>query len=165
MQADGTRILVDGYNFLFCTGGADGNIDSRREELTELLIAYADSCAEPITLVYDASLRKGPFGNQRSHIQALEIVYTERGQSADDYIVLELEYTKVPHRCTVVTSDSGLKRRSVGHGAKVISAKSFLQKLEKWQAASQSTQSTKPTVYEEEYVKIFEHRYNQAKQK
>jgi predicted RNA-binding protein with PIN domain len=67
----------------------------------------------------------------KSHIDALTIVYTPARQTADEYILQEVETSNHPSDLTVVSNDSELICKSALHQAKTLSLKEFIQSIEK----------------------------------
>lgn len=118
--------LVDGYNLLFKTAWA-GKLEEARRKLIEELDDHASRLHLHITLVFDAPLQSETL--QRGHFRSLEIIFTARGETADDFIANSL--SRHHHRTTVVTSDKNLARRVKGEGIFVESAHDFLQRLRK----------------------------------
>jgi len=69
------------------------------------------------TIVFDAHHQPGL--GRRSFLEALEVCYTDEGETADLYILKQLKALQNPKQVTVVTSDKKLARE-----ARMLSAKS-----------------------------------------
>jgi predicted RNA-binding protein with PIN domain len=118
--------LVDGYNLLFKTAWA-GKLEEARRKLIEELDTYAEMFHLHITIVFDAPLQSEEL--KRGHYRSLEIIFTAKGETADDYIA---EYvTRVQHKIAIVTSDKKLAHRVKREGVFVESAHDFLLRLRK----------------------------------
>lgn len=66
-----------------------------------------------------------------SYANPLEIAYTAKGQTADEYIVEKLEWKDPKMICTVVSNDQGLCRHAQALRVKTQSNEAFLRYLEK----------------------------------
>jgi uncharacterized protein len=82
------------------------SLQSQREELIELINEKAGALSLPCTLVFDATMNPGE--STRSHVHHLEIVFTSHGETADEWIIHELEQKRTPKQFTVVTCDKQL---------------------------------------------------------
>lgn len=123
------RYIVDGYNLLFKEAWARSasTLEQARKQLIDELDTLASTLHLDLTIVFDA-----PFQNddlKRGHYRSLEIVFTAKGQTADDYIVSLADL--VGKKATVVTSDRGLSRRVKGAGASIESVHDFIVHLRK----------------------------------
>ncbi len=95
---------LDGYNLLFHLNISPNSIEEARNILIERFSSH------PLTIVFDGQ------DFVRTHVKRLEIIYTDKNQSADDYILSEIEHN-LP--CTVITSDRDLSIRARHRGATV----------------------------------------------
>ena len=125
------QYVVDGYNLLF-----QGAYKSERlslEEARTMLIHSLDQAAQKlsihITVVFDAPFQSDDL--RRGHFNALEIIFTSKGQSADEYIVEYVHRRKGKEKLVIVTSDKGLARRVKEPNVYVEKVQDFLQKLRK----------------------------------
>jgi predicted RNA-binding protein with PIN domain len=105
-------------------------LQNQRENVIALLNEQSHALKLNLTLVFDGSQPK-PAEAKRGHFDALEIVYTPEDQSADDYILKELENALNPNQEVVVTSDRELARRSILLGARTQSIEAFIAALVK----------------------------------
>lgn len=119
---------VDGYNLLFHLKEAHQQLKSSRQELIDDLCKKLSIIKIDVSIVFDSSYQVGI--NSRGHKDALEIQYTNEGETADEFILNEL---KVHSRKaeTVVTSDKKLAWLARGQGARTISVAEFIQWLNK----------------------------------
>lgn len=118
--------IIDGYNLLFKSEWA-GKLQDARQKLIEELDNLAGSLNLHITIVFDAPLQTDAI--RRGHYRTLELIFTSRGESADDYIAEHAGRTR--HKTTVITSDRKLARRVQGEAISVECAQDFLQRLRK----------------------------------
>lgn len=114
--------FVDAYNLLFKLHIKSTSLQKQREALLTALKPYASL---NLTLVFD-----GHEISERSHFGDLEIIYTE-GETADAYIIKEIENAHKPSNHTVVTSDRPLASTVKNLGAKILSISEFLSLISK----------------------------------
>ena len=122
--------LIDGYNLLFQLPELKGaSLQVKREKIIEIFQEYLISIPLQITIVFDGNKQSSAEVIKR-HINQLEIVYTAKKQTADSYIIEELENKFSPSKlCLVVTSHSGLARQSQGLQASTQTIEEFLEYL------------------------------------
>jgi len=124
--------LVDAYNLLFwCLEGE--NLEREREQLISEVNFHAKRRGLNVTLVFDATWTDDPLA--RGHYDALEIIFTAKGVTADDHI---LDLVHHEPKVIVVTSDKSLARLSRQSGAKTVSTPDFYHWLRKNRAKSKS---------------------------
>lgn len=107
---------IDGYNLLFRLLPDAEDLQSERESIIYDLNKKISLIKLDASVVFDAAFQIG--GRSRSHYDALEILYTAEGETADDYILNEIYHSPTPHQETVITSDKNLARQvrmSSGH--------------------------------------------------
>lgn len=119
--------LIDGYNLFFrTTRGEEGkNFQTEREKVILYLSEQLEIAKLQATLVFDAAWKEGP--SQTKIKGSLEILYTESGESADDWIVSQVKRSALPIEITVVTSDRNLAWRSRNKGAQTIHVEEFMK--------------------------------------
>lgn len=100
--------FIDGYNLLFRLT-QDGDLQTEREAVIRDLNKKISLIKLDASIVFDAAYRLG--GRSRSHFDALEILFTAERETADDYILEEIQNSSSPHQETVVTSDKSLARQ------------------------------------------------------
>lgn len=103
------KYFIDGYNLLFKEAWARScnSLEDARRQLIQELDSLATTLRLDITVVFDAPFQDDEL--RRGHFRSLEIVFTAKGQTADDYLAHIVE--GLGTRAVVVTSDRGLKRR------------------------------------------------------
>lgn len=79
------------------------------------------------TIVFDAAYRKE--GGSRSHYNNLEVIYTDYGETADQYILSEISQAKHPKDEVVITSDKQLASQVRQLQAKTETIEEFHQKI------------------------------------
>ena len=90
----------------------------------------------------------------------MEVAFTPKGQTADQYILEQVELIQNKKSIVVVTNDQSLKRHASAFGAKTMSSTAFLH----WIVKRKSQKKTKkPIIREtsseiERLLKIFEER-------
>ena len=121
---------VDGYNLLFRLSwkALDTTLHEARSVLIKEINRHAALLNMHITLVFDA-----PFSEElsRGHYHNLEIIFTSRGVSADEYLVELLESVQNPRTCTLVTSDRQLARKVKKMGVSLVGVEAWLDSLRK----------------------------------
>jgi Predicted RNA-binding protein containing a PIN domain len=118
--------FIDGYNLMFrLQGKKTPSLHKKREEIISALNEEATLFRLNITLVFDGA-EQAPEEGTRTHYDTLEIVYTSKKQSADAYILEQLEYSKDPSSEIVITSDRELAGRAKMLGAATETIEAFL---------------------------------------
>jgi predicted RNA-binding protein with PIN domain len=126
-----THLLVDGYNLVGSAGMAlpagAGRLEAARERLLHALAGYRQRKGHAITVVFDG-WQGGLGAEQREFHAGIEVVYSKRGERADQVIQrLARLYGK---DCTVVSSDHEVVNSARAAGAFVIGAPEFRAKLQ-----------------------------------
>ena len=80
-----------------------------------------------ISMVFDSVHQEGE--STRTHYDNLEILFTAKGETADEYILNALKYSSNPRQETVVTSDKQLAVLSRHYLAKTETVEAFIQRL------------------------------------
>ena len=128
-------ILVDGYSVLhawkrFATRKARSwSLQQRREALVKLLRQFADQGGQRVTVVFDGYAAKHkPEVEEPSH--GVEVVFSERGKTADDAIERLVAEAEHKERIQVATSDNMERRTVEAMGAHSMSAELFETEVE-----------------------------------
>lgn len=124
--------FIDGYNLLFRIKKAKDDLASQRESFIQELNQKVSLVKIDVSLVFDAPFQIGD--RRRSHFDALEILFTAEGETADDYILEEIKNSLSPQQETVVTSDKKLAwyaRRCSAHTESVEDFMSWLNRAYK----------------------------------
>jgi predicted RNA-binding protein with PIN domain len=123
-------ILVDGYSVLhtwprFVTRKARQlSLQQRREMLVGALRQYADHSRRRVTVVFDAYAAKHKAeGSEPTH--GVEVLFSERGKTADDMIERLVGKAGDKGKVLVVTSDNAERQTVEAMGANTTSAEIF----------------------------------------
>ncbi len=106
--------FIDGYNLLFRLLNNSENLQSQRETIIYDLNKKISLLKLDVSIVFDAAFQIGE--RSRSHYHELEILFTAKGETADEYIIDEIKNNPHPQQETVVTSDKQLAWH-VRHGS------------------------------------------------
>ena len=121
-----THLIVDGYNLLAGAGRLSGHLESARDALLRDLAAYRHRKNHSITLVFDG-WQQGQPSERREHRAGVQVIYSKRGERADQVIQrLAREYGV---DCAVVSSDHEIINTARAHGAMVMGAREFADRL------------------------------------
>jgi predicted RNA-binding protein with PIN domain len=144
---------IDAYNLLFKLAIKASSLQKRREALLAILKPFA---AMNLTLVFD-----GAEISERSHFGDLEVIYTH-GESADEYIIKEIENAVKPSKHTVVTSDRPLAKTVKNLGANILSVPEFLLLISKKEKKTRVQKTFTESPYEiKRLLAIFEKKLNE----
>ncbi len=149
--------LVDGYNLIFSLIKSKESLQTLRQKVIHYL--QRKFAAKKISglIVFDGAHRKDEESGL-SYSSPLTIAYAPKGQSADEYIVEQIQLAKNPKQLTVITNDRGLTLHAKSAGAKVQTNAEFIDWLKK------KKRQTEPSVIKdtpqniERLEKIFEER-------
>jgi predicted RNA-binding protein with PIN domain len=128
-------VLVDGYSVLhawavFLTRkGRARTLAQRRDALVRLLQQYADQTGRLVTVVFDGTAAKhhpepddvGP---------GLQVVFSGKGQTADDVIERLVAQAGQRARILVVSSDNMVRQTTESFGAQSASSELFEQEVQ-----------------------------------
>ena len=115
--------IIDGYNLMFRGAQTEGELQKQRDKVIRDLNLKMGFLELKATLVFDAQYQEGE--TQRTHYDALEIVYTSHGVTADDCILEIVNTSQNPTLLTVITSDKKLAWFAKRLEAKVESVEQF----------------------------------------
>ncbi|MGE5196851.1 MAG: NYN domain-containing protein [Anaerolineae bacterium] len=158
-----TRYLIDGYNLFFRIAQAKPTLQKKRRDLIESLSKVIEAFRLDAVIIFDGRQEREDPG-RRMHLGALEIIYTACDQTADEYIIEELTYSKKVENQLVITSDLTLKAKAKALGAKTESIETFLSRLSKKKKKKIELSSSSHKRFEESplqierLLKIFEER-------
>jgi uncharacterized protein len=136
------QYIVDGYNLLFRIAKDRRSLKKNRQEIISMLNDWVASLKLNISIVFDGAEQTSDQPS-RGHWDALEIVYTPKKISADEYIIEEIHHCSNPKQKVVVTSDRELANHCKALGAQIQTISEFLswilKKKERKRKSSQST--------------------------
>ncbi len=123
-------VIVDGYNLLGVRerGFSAGNFmtETARERLILELSGYHQRKGLAVTLVFDG-WRDGLASEQREWRSGVEVIYSRRGERADQ--VIDRLAQELGRACAVVSSDREVSRRARAAGAFVMGSQEFALRL------------------------------------
>lgn len=161
-------ILVDGYNLLFrCIRAGSKSLREQREELIEVIDGWASSTSLDIRMIFDG---RSDFKDlSHSTFQAITVIYSIDGQTADEYILHEVEASPQPQQIVVVSSDKRLVKSAREHGAKSESVEKFFDYLRQRVEKARRQSSTGPDLAKDiphfdYYLTTFEERARQQEE-
>lgn len=123
------HLIIDGYNLLGVrdrVGARGGDAASARDKLLRDLAAYRQEKLHPITVVFDG-WQQGLGAEHREHRSGIEVVYSRRGERADQVVQRMAEEFRGD--CAVVSSDGEVSDFARVQGAFVIGAMEFERRL------------------------------------
>jgi hypothetical protein len=124
------HLIIDGYNLIRQSPEllAQEAQDLRRgrEALLEKLAAYRRLKKHAITVVFDG-WESGEFMGNRDHFQGMLIIYSRRGEKADEVIKRLAERER--ERGLIISSDRDIRDHAARAGAAVLSAEEFYFRL------------------------------------
>jgi len=129
-------VLVDGYNVLhgwpqFASRKSGlQTLEQRREALLRILRQYADQSGRSVAVVFDGhgAKRKPPKGETATGMHAgrgLEVLFSDKGKTADEIIERVVALAPHPERILVATSDNVERQIVETLGAQSVSAELF----------------------------------------
>ncbi|MBI2882392.1 MAG: NYN domain-containing protein [Candidatus Methylomirabilis oxyfera] len=125
-------IVIDGYNLIRRSPRFSlldrRDMEEGREALLTTLAAYRRIKGHRITVVFDG-WERGGMSEQVKLAAGLQVVFTRRGEQADQAILRFVE--KAPSGAVVVTSDRALADGVARTGAVTLSAEEFHERLDR----------------------------------
>jgi predicted RNA-binding protein with PIN domain len=127
------RILVDGYSLLHnwpeLAPGQPRHSAAAREELIYRLTLYQDAVGTPITIFFDGG--GAPTGTPRpDSTHQLEVLYSRKGQTADDMIERAAHRFQPYGEVLAVTDDFAERETVLSLGGLASSCWNFIQTVE-----------------------------------
>lgn len=123
------RYYIDGYNVLFRLLHPGEELQKAREHLIDDLGQKINTLGLDAVLVFDSHFQDEDITS--SHLDQMRIVYTAKGQTADEFILHEIKESVFPQQMTVVTSDKKLAtlcKRRLGRAESVEEFMSLLNR-------------------------------------
>lgn len=122
--------LIDGYNLIFSLIESKESLQTMRQKLIHTLQKKFAKRKVSGMLVFDGSHRREEESGL-SYPSPLIVAYAPKGQSADEYIVEQIEGSRHPKQMIVVTNDRGLARHAKSYGSKVMGNDEFISWINK----------------------------------
>ena len=127
-QAGNRWFIVDGYNVLFAWEDlrdlAQQDLAAARDQLMEMLCAYAAFTHHKVVLVFDGYKVQGSQG-EKFDFRGIHVVYTREKETGDMYIEKLLHNIGKNDQVRVVTSDGLIQLSAVRSGVLRMSALEF----------------------------------------
>ena len=127
-------LIVDGYNIIFAWDGlreqAQTDLAGARDRLLDLLSNYCGYHPCELVVVFDSYRVKGGAGS-RTKERNLRVVYTQEGQSADQYIEALADKIGKNYAVRVATSDALIQLSALRSGILRMSASELLCEVER----------------------------------
>jgi len=123
------HLIIDGYNLLAVMGGGGRALlpsERARESLLLELAAYRQRKGHAITVVFDGWQQGQPIEG-REHRAGIQVIYSKRGERADQ--VIQRLARDNGADCAVVSSDHEIVNHAKAHGAFVMGAQEFSDKI------------------------------------
>ena len=146
---------IDGYNLIFTLTDTKRSLMHQRKSAITFLQKRFALLQLSGMLVFDGSHQRHEESGL-SYANPLHIAYTPKGQTADEYILEQLEYSHKKSPATVVSNDRGLCRKARELGANTQSNEGFLHYLEKKKPKKKITVPKDTTFHINRLIKIFE---------
>ena len=123
------RIIIDGYNLIRLSDLRQyerTSLEEGRKALIRLLAEYGKGRRHAVTVVFDG-WRDGSFHEERERQQGVEIIYSRRGEKADEVIKRIIE--KAGEEIAVVSSDREIATYAAHRGKSAIASETFAELL------------------------------------
>jgi predicted RNA-binding protein with PIN domain len=147
--------LIDGYNLIFSLVSSKENLKTLRLKVVQSLQKRFAASKISGIIVFDGVHRKDEESGI-SYSSPLIIAYAPKGQSADEYIIEQIEFSKNPKQITVITNDKGLTLHAKYAGAKVEKNAEFIQWLQKSKRKTTKFEPKETQQNIDRLLKIFE---------
>lgn len=118
---------IDGYNLLFQIAERTKTFTENRLLIIEHLAEFFNAHHLKGSLVFDSRFDLSGHFPSIHDLGSLEIIYSPKGLSADDYLVEILSICKCPKSITVITSDRYLSQRVQDFGCSLMNIEKFLK--------------------------------------
>lgn len=119
--------FIDGYNFIFATDKEKSPIEvSRAEVLEDISEKSADVKVVVVFDAYNDSKEMSRFDYKN-----IEVIYTSPGQTADEFFLEQVSFTKNLEQMTIVSNDRKLLKELALLRANTMSFSSFFKKIKK----------------------------------
>jgi len=120
-------LLIDGYNLMHALSFSPGDdLEEGRRHLLDLLGLYKRKKGYRVIVVFDGMGKVG-LGEEKGRMEGVEVVFTRRGEKADDALVrLASRYRE---GCVLITSDRSVREGAGHYGTFSFSSQDFQEKL------------------------------------
>ncbi len=147
------KIIIDGYNVIFCTPElrklAKQNLEQARNEFIRLVKNYVTIKQVFVTIVFDGT--QPPFGVDNAHYgKRLFVKFSRNPFKADPLIKENIRSSSNPKAITLVTDDLDIVRFAKNKHARVMTTAEFYQLLHKRHQDNRQSHSEEPKLTEDE---------------
>lgn len=142
--------LIDGYNVVFHRSRLARNcpphrLRKARESFVALLVHFRAQAGYPVTVVFDGVSEPVGFGLDRVMEGDVEIIYSPRGQTADETLRGLMDRRAAKTNPTLVTSDRELVASARMRAVPVISSAEFVEFVAEETGGSVPTPGKEPS--------------------
>jgi len=127
------RILVDGYSLLHAwkelAPGEARHSAAARQELIRQLTQYRDAIGTPLTVIFDGG-GAPPNTPEPVSPDGLEVLYSKKGQTADDLIERTAYRLKPYGEALAITNDYAERDTVIAMGGLAQSCEEFIQSIQ-----------------------------------
>ena len=120
------HIIIDGYNLIRQSDSLRRyerfSLEEGRKALIRFIAVYRKQKGHKVTVVFDG-WESGPAEEERDRQEGIDIIYSRRGEKADDVIKRRVE--KMGEEIVVVTSDRDIANFVIRRGGTAISSREF----------------------------------------
>ncbi|HVO64842.1 MAG TPA: NYN domain-containing protein [Syntrophales bacterium] len=120
------HIIIDGYNLIRQSDSLRRyerlSLEEGRKALIRFMAGYRKNKGHKVTIVFDG-WENGPAEEERDRQEGIDIIYSRRGEKADDVIKRNVE--KQGEEIVVVTSDRDIADFVTRRGVTAISSREF----------------------------------------
>ena len=149
--------LIDGYNLIFSLIESKEKLQTLRQKVIQALQKSCSIKKIQGMIVFDGIHRRDEESGL-VHSAPLAVAYAPKGQTADEYIVEQIECTDNPKQVTVDTNDKGLALHAKAAGSKVLKNDEFIHWLQKKKKKTKAMDPKESEQNIERLLKIFEER-------
>lgn len=121
--------IIDGYNLFFHIEKEVNPLKKKREDFIIVLNKMLKHLHLHAIIIFDSQQAHATNFPTKKRLSALEIIFSPKDLTADEYILERLTVEKKPQTQIIVSSDRALCRQVQILGAKTITIKDFFQML------------------------------------
>lgn len=149
--------LIDGYNLIFSLIKSKDSLQVMRQKVIRYLQKKFSARKISGMLVFDGAHRRDEESGL-SYSSPLIVAYAPKGQSADEYIIEQIQIANNPKLITVITNDKGLMLHTKSTGAKAIGNTEFINWLKNKKIKRETSEPKESAKNIDRLEKIFEER-------
>ena len=145
------HIIIDGYNLIRQSAALRRyerfSLEEGRKALIRFTALYKRRKGHKMTVVFDG-WEGGPAEEERDRQEGIDIVYSRRGEKADDVIKRMVQHRG--EECVVVSSDRGIADFVSRRGGTAVSSQDFEALIDKVKDRMSDTQSRSDEGYDKD---------------